>query len=213
MKKCLHVVYINDYFPELWNLTLPTIENYAKRIGADLNIITERKFPEMHIHYEKMQVWNDGKEYDANFLLDCDILINDGFPDFTTIVPRGHVGFNDNYHASNKYNIKENIYFQRDGRDVGIASNAVIGYKETHDIFKPIVDFTMDKWNEISTVRVGDIDEYVLSYNLAKYGLKYTGITWLDWQRYYFVHLGTEPRDECIETAKTILTIWKNSSK
>ena len=59
MKKLIHCVYINDFFPELWKLTLPTIKQYAYNIGAELNIITKRKFPQWHINYEKIQVYED----------------------------------------------------------------------------------------------------------------------------------------------------------
>lgn len=209
--KCIHIVNINNYFPELWELTFPTIYRYANRINADINIISKRKFPDWHIHYEKMQVYRDGYGHMANFLLDMDILIHPQFPDFTQIVPIHHVGFNDNYHASSKFNIKDNGYFLRDGRDVGIASNAVVSYATTHDIFEPLnirpyqaKDFT----ENICLVREGDIDEYCLSHNLAKYGLKYTGITWEDWQRQYFIHLGTGDRKLAIDTAKQILQNW-----
>lgn len=208
MKKIIHVVYINDYFPELWALCFPTIQAYAHKIGAELNIITQRKFPNWHINYEKMQVYEAGKHADANFLLDCDILIHPQFPDFSTgITFPHHIAFNDNYHASTKFDVSNNIYFQRDGRDVGIASNAVISFKSTHDIWKPL-NTTPERGKQITLVREGDIDEYALSHNMAKYGLKYTGITWEEWQRYYFVHIGCGDRRLAISQAKEVLAKW-----
>lgn|SRR5574343_105855 len=210
MKKRIHVVYISDFFPELWELTYPTIKAYAERIGADLNIITDRMF-DLHINYEKMQVWYAGKDYDANFLVDADVLIHQHFPDFTTIVPQHHVGFNDNYNASRKFNIEDNIYFQRDGRDVGIASNAVVTYKSTHDLWQPNFSNKFVQ-QRICKVREGDIDEYNLSLNLAKYGLKYCGLTWERYQRYYFVHIGTGDRDLALKQAKHVLETWSEQS-
>jgi hypothetical protein len=203
--KIVHVVYINDYFPELWKYTFPSIEYYARKIGAELNVITERKFPDWHIHYEKAQVWEAGKNADANILFDSDILIHPEFPDFTDIVPEHHVGFNDNYFASDKF--LPNDYFIRDGRNVGIASNVVVSYKSTHDFWKPL-NITPEQGNKITIVRPGDIDEYLLSHNLAKYGLKYTGITWEDWQRQYLIHTGTGDRDLAIQMAKKAYTEW-----
>ena len=210
MKKIIHVVYINDFFPELWDITLPSIKEYAYRTRSELNIITKRKFPEWHINYEKIQVYEDGKNADCNFLLDADILIHPKFPDFSDgITFPHHIAFNDNYHASTKFNIKENIYFQRDGRDVGIASNAVISFKSTHDVWEPL-SITPEEGKQITFVREGDIDEYFLSHNMAKYGLKYTGITWEPWQRYYFVHLGTGDRQLAMDTAYKTLYNWKH---
>jgi hypothetical protein len=208
MKKLIHCVYINDFFPELWKLTLPTIKQYAYSIGAELNIITERKFPQWHINYEKVQVYEDGKYADANFLIDADILIHKDFPDFSSgITFPHHIAFNDNYHASTKFHIKDNINFQRDGRDVGIASNAVISFKSTHDIWTPL-DITPQEGRQITHVREGDIDEYTLSNNMARFGLKYTGITWEEWQRNFFVHIGTGNRKEAMDLANKTLYNW-----
>ena len=208
MKKLIHCVYINDFFPELWKLTLPTIKQYAYNIGAELNIITERKFPQWHINYEKIQVYQDGKNADANFLIDADILIHKDFPDFSSgITFPHHIAFNDNYHASTKFHIKDNINFLRDGRDVGIASNAVISFKSTHDIWTPL-DITPQEGKQITHVREGDIDEYTLSNNMARFGLKYTGITWEEWQRNFFVHIGTGNRKEAMDLANKTLYNW-----
>ena len=208
MKKVIHVVYIDDYFPELWSMTLPTIRAYADRIGADLNVITQRKFPQWHINYEKAQVYEAGCHADANFLIDADILIHPQFPDFATgITFPHHIAFNDNYHASTKFAIEDNIYFQRDGRDVGIASNAVISFRSTHDVWQPL-SITPDQGKAITKVREGDIDEYLLSHNMAKYGLKYTGITWEEWQRYFFVHIGCGDRMKALEVARDTLREW-----
>ncbi len=212
MRKGVHVVYIDDFFPELWALTYPTIKAYADRIGADLNVITGRKYSHMHINYEKFQVWIDGMCYNANFLVDADVLIHKEFPDFTTIVPPHHVGFNDNYFASDKFTIEETNVFLRDGRNVGIASNAVITYTSTHDLWEPIDWLRMEDFESISKVRLGDVDEFNLSWNLAKYGLKYTGITWEDWQRYYFVHIGTGDRELALKQAEAVLNTWRNEN-
>jgi hypothetical protein len=209
MKKIIHCVYINDYFPELWEMCLPTIKQYAHKTQSELNIITQRKFTDWHINYEKFQVYQDGKHADCNFLIDADVLIHPQFPDFSTgITLPHHIAFNDNYHASTKFHVDNNIYFQRDGRDVGIASNAVISFKSTHEVWEPL-NITPDEGRKITHVREGDIDEYTLSLNMAKYGLKYTGITWEEWQRYYFVHIGCGDRTKALDLARQTLYNWK----
>jgi hypothetical protein len=208
MKKIIHCVYINNYFPELWRYTYPTLVAYANRIGADLNIIEKRKFHDWHINYEKMQVHELGKDADANFLVDSDVLIHPQFPDFIDIIPRHHIAFNDNYNASTKFVL--NDYFVRDGRDVGIATNAVVSYRSTHDVWEPLT-ITPEEGREITLVREGDIDEYCLSHNMAKYGLKYTGITWEDWQRQYLVHTGTGDRELAIRMAEEAYELWNLS--
>tara|TARA_Y100000033_G_scaffold50633_1_gene61677 strand:+ start:1813 stop:2439 length:627 start_codon:yes stop_codon:yes gene_type:complete len=207
MKKILHLVNIGDFFPELFSLSFPTVQAYAERCGYEINLITERKFPEFHINYEKMQVWEDGKDADVNLLVDADVLIHPHFPDVKDIVPPHHIAFNDNYNASSKFNL--NDYFLRDGRDVGIASNFVVSYRSTHDLWRPL-EITPDEGRRITFVREGDIDEYCISQNMSKYGLRYTGITWEPWQREFLIHTGTGDKPLALRMAHEALNKWKN---
>jgi hypothetical protein len=207
MKKIIHIVNIGDFFPELFAMTFPTVQAYAQRNGYEINLIKKRKFPDFHINYEKMQVWEDGKDADINLLVDADVLIHPGFPDVMNIVPPHHIGFNDNYHASSKFHT--NHYFLRDGRDVGIASNFVVSYRSTHDVWEPLT-ITAAQGRRITFVREGDIDEYCLSHNMAKYGLRYTGITWEPWQREFLIHTGTGDRALALRMAHEALNKWKN---
>ena len=207
MKKILHLVNIGDFFPELFSLTFPTVQAYAERCGYEINLITERKFPEFHINYEKMQVWEDGKDADVNLLVDADVLIHPHFPDVKDNVPPHHIAFNDNYNASSKFNL--NDYFLRDGRDVGIASNFVVSYRSTHDLWRPL-EITPDEGRRITFVREGDIDEYCISQNMSKYGLRYTGITWEPWQREFLIHTGTGDKPLALRMAHEALNKWKN---
>ena len=118
MKKLIHVLNINDFFPELFALTFPTIQAYAERHGFLINLITERKFPDYPINYEKMQVFQDGMGADLNMLCDADMLIHPHFPDVHEIVKNpAYVAFNDNYNISTKYYADRIPYFKRDGRD------------------------------------------------------------------------------------------------
>ena len=52
MRKLIHVLNINDFFPELFALTFPTIKAYADRTGFTINLITERKFPNYPNNYD-----------------------------------------------------------------------------------------------------------------------------------------------------------------
>jgi hypothetical protein len=205
VKKIVHCVYIGDYFPDLWQYTLPTIKLYANRINADLNIITERKFPEWHINYEKMQVWEDGKGADLNLLVDADVLIHPYFPDIEQIIPLHHVAFQESYNASRKFKLNE--CFERDGRDVGVVSNVVVSGKSTHCLWEPL-NISPDEGKKITIVREGDIDEYNLSRNVAKYGLKYTGVTWEDWHKEYLIHIGTEDKNSSVKFAEKMIHEW-----
>ena len=220
MKKLIHIVNINNFFPELFALTYPTIRDYAEKYGYMINMITERKFPEYPINYEKFQVYEDGKEAEVNILCDADMLIHPEFPDVVSRLRRDSIAFNDNYNISWKYHVEKIPYFMRDGRDVGIATNFVVTSDWTHDAWKPI-PLSPKEIEDLAKKEVTEggsdpsqrgwghyADEFALSYNLAKYGLKYTGVTWEDWMRPWLVHTGTGDKNEALEIARRTLAQW-----
>jgi len=210
VSKCIHVVNIGNYLPDVWSVTGPMIKRYADRIGADFNVITERKYSDWNILYEKLQVHKFGRDYDWNLLLDVDVMVHPSFPDFTTLCHSYHVGFNDNFHASEFFDTERNIYFKRDGRNVGIATNAVITCKHTHDLWRPL-DYTATAAKSFLLHSKSHVDEFALSENLARFGLKYNGITWEDWQRYYLVHLGTGiGLKATMDQMRSVLEMWRN---
>lgn len=191
----------------MMELTYPTVYNYANRIGADLVVDTRVTNPYFHIHWEKLKIREYLCGYDYAMLLDADVLIHDEFPDFSNILRNDDwVAVNDTYDFHTKF--KSNRYSIEDGRNVGMASNAIIAAKKNFRLFEDI-DITPSEAKEVCLVREGDIDEYIVSYNLAKYKIPYHGITWELWQRYYFVHIGTGDRIESLRLAKEVLTNWK----
>ena len=217
MKKLIHVVNINNFFPELFALTYPTIESYAQRYGYEINIISERKFPDYPIHYEKFQVFEDGKEALINILCDADMLIHPQFPDMTSHCKRDSIAFNDNYHLSTKYHVDRIPYFMRDGRDVGIATNFVVTSDWTHDAWEPIPLSAKDIESLAKKEVTEDgnqrgwghyADEFAISFNMAKYGLKYTGVTWEEWMRPYLIHTGTGDKPQSLRIARETLAQW-----
>ena len=219
MRKLIHVVNINDFFPELFALTYPTIRSYAERNGYMINMITERKFPDYPINYEKMQVYEDGKDAEVNILCDADMLIHPEFPDVTEFLKRDSIAFNDNYNISWKYHVDRIKYFMRDGRDVGIATNFVVSSDWTHDVWEPLslsqkdIEDLAKKENTDTGGADGRgwghyADEFALSYNMAKYGLKYTGVTWEDWMRPWLIHTGTGDKNEALQIARQTLEKW-----
>jgi hypothetical protein len=199
MKKVIYVVLINDhYLPELRKITIPNIQQYAHRIGADFQLITERKYPDWPITYEKIQIYELGKDNDWNICIDADTLISPKFRDVTTQYGRDVVSFNFAYDA-NAF-LKPDIYFARDGRNVGVAANFIVSSNWTHDLWTPLdIDVTEAKTR---VTRSHIVDEYCLSRNLARYGLKYLGIAPTpDTQRQVF-HIGAEGEDEQLSVNK-----------
>lgn len=201
-KKAIWIVNIGDFNQEITELCLPTIKNYAQKIDADLNIITERKFPDWHITYEKAQVYEGGKNYYWNIVMDTDVLIHHDMPDLTQRVHDFIVGLRDSYPADGSFYM--NDYFYRDRRKVGISGVFAMASKFCHDFWTPLPGKQEDYVAEIH-MRPEEaergvnpthfITEYWLSSNLARFGLKYDGILH-EHERHLFYHTFFAPTDE-----------------
>jgi hypothetical protein len=173
MKKAIWVLNIGNYRPDITKYTLPTIKAYAEKIGAEYHEITERKFPDFPVTYEKMQLWELGKGYDWNVLVDADVLISQALTDITEMVPANYVGAHGSYDISITVKEPDN-YFARDGRQKGVATYFVATSWLTHDLWEPL-DMTAEE--ALSKMkREFVVDEFCASRNLAKYGLKLTGV-------------------------------------
>ena len=168
MKKAVWVVNIDNFLPLTTKYTFKTIAYYANKIGADFNIITKRKFPDFPPTYEKLQIYELGKGYDWNVLIDADMLIHPFLWDITKIVPTTKVGFYAAYDVRQWFEIDD--YFLRDERFLGIASNFIAINKICHDFWTP---FEMS-YNEIKNKsrRYHGIEDYCFARNLARFGLK-----------------------------------------
>ena len=206
--KALFIVRVNDYFPELCEITIPRIREYAKRIGAEFIEITERKYSDFPPTYEKMQVYDLGKDYDWCILSDVDNMIHPNCIDFTTWLDSAYVGYFSGFEADTMFEVDK--YFKRDRRNLGIASGFVVTSSLTHDLWTPL-EFS---WEEARkrTKREFIIDEYCLSRNMAKFGLKFTGLNINKVIGDMVIHLGVEERSDrkfIVERAKSLDVEWK----
>ena len=173
---------INNYFPELMELTIPTMKNYAKKIGAEFIEITERKFPDYHIHYEKLQIFELGKDSHFNIFFDGDIVVNPNMIDLSKQDPN-FVYIKDGYSANTKFT--QNRFFYEDKRNQGISSCFLATSNLTHNIWEPLELTGKEISNRIFTAKenldkgiTSDFyqEEYVLSNNLAKYKYNFSGV-------------------------------------
>ena len=210
-RTCIYVVRVNDYWPELCNLTIPNLRRYARKIGADFVEITERKYPDFPPTYEKVQVHDLGWQNEWNILIDADFLLHPLTPDFRLALPPRVVGFDYGYAASSFLDTRSK-YFLRYGQDRGIATGLVVTNNVTHDLWTPL-EFG---WEEARkrTKREFIIDEYCLSRNLARLGLPYVGLFQeMPDLRKCLVHLGTEEkskeeRQAVLDRALSLLREW-----
>jgi hypothetical protein len=206
--KTLYTVCVDDYFPELTQYTIPNLERFAQRIGAKFHVISDRKYPEFPPTYEKLQIHTLGKDNDWNILVDADAMFSPQMFDPTSVVAPNYIGYHMEFDASLLFEPDE--YFFRDGRKKGIATTFMVVPRACHDIWTPL-EFSADV-AKTKTKRWFIVDEYCVSRNLARFGLKQTGILEGDSSHLYkHFDLTTESpsKELVVELAKKFAKDWK----
>jgi hypothetical protein len=185
VKKCIFTLNLNpeQYLP-ITDLTYPLIRRYADKIQADFRIISERKFPEWTTTYEKLQVYELGKEYDWSMFIDCDALVHPDTFDFTEHIGKDTVLHNANDMANVRF--RYDRFFRRDGRNIGSPTWLCLASDWCRELYKPLDDLAPEEayaniFPVASETLAGIepsrlIEDYVMSRNIAKYGLKFATI-------------------------------------
>lgn len=222
MKKTVWTLNVGgNYAPEITANTYPLLRHYADKIGADFHIITERKFPDFPIVYEKLQIFELGRDTDWNIYIDSDALVHPDMFDVTEHLHKDTVLHNGNDMAGNRW--RYDRFFRRDGRHIGSCNWFTIGSDWCIDLWKPLDDIslatavgnislTQHEKNSGSMQADHLIDDYTLSRNIAKYGLKFDTLTNIQ-QRgndrgEYLWHIYTVSIDEKVSKMKEILARW-----
>jgi hypothetical protein len=223
MKKNLYVMNIGDYNPQMTALTMPLFKHYAMKIRAELFEITEVKFPDKPMVYEKFQIWKLAHDHPADWhiYLDIDTAIHPNFPDFVEYYGKNTVASYRKEPAMVKYVSDE--YFRRDGRFIGIGGFFTAASDWCLDFWHPLDDLTTEEaMTRIHTTIIEQglgiparhlFEEYVLSRNLAKYGLKHETIldvfnrSGLQHANYLWHAYGLPPQDK-LERLRALLDAW-----
>lgn len=225
MKKLLFRLNINDYEPEITALTYPLFERYAKKIGAEIVTINQRKFPEWDLDYEKLQIYQISKDEKADWMIyiDSDAVIHPELPDLTNLIPRDTIAHNGMDFAPIRWTYDEAGYFQRDGRHLGSCNWLAIGSYWCRDLWRPLDDLTPEQAvanitpiiEEQRTVVTAShlVSDYALSRNIARFGLKATTLIDL-WKSKglnpnFFWHAYTIPPDEKLIEIRKVIKDWK----
>ncbi len=178
--KAVWVLNIGDYAPEITEVTYPYIKAYAEKIGADFNQITERHWPEAPTTYEKLQLHWLGEKYDWNIYIDSDALVHPDMFDVTRhIYPDTVLQYGSDL-AGTRW--RDDKYFRRDTRQISSCNWFTVASKDCLDLWHPLEDLSIEQalgnlrpsLKERPTCSDGHlIDDYVLSRNIARYGLHY----------------------------------------
>jgi len=213
MKKTLWTLNINDYAPEIREITYPFLKGYAKKIGAEFREITERKFPDFPVSYEKMQLHELGKDSDWTIFFDADALIHPDAPDFTNFLSKDTIAYNRMDFANIRF--KYDKYFKRDGRNLGTGSWVTFASNWCLDVWRPseepfdkiVQNVTPTLKEQMHGVEAGHLcDGYNQSRNIARFGLKVKKIVDIleeyDLGKGCFYHVYLNTREEKVKLLK-----------
>jgi len=184
IKKTVYTMSIdNKYAPEICELTFPFIQAYAKKIDAEFFIITERKFPEWPFACEKFQLYELAKEHqnDWTIFFDADTLIHPNFYDVTETVGKDTTVSNGTDFSPQRFRSDE--CFLRDGRFIGKGNWLGVTSDWCLDYWKPLTDMSQEEAISRITPTNAEVnfgvtsryllDDFIVSRNIAKYGLKH----------------------------------------
>ncbi len=175
-KKCVHIMVMPGWQASLAEVTLPHLKRYAEKIGADLNIISQRRFPHWPLSFEKHQIFEAGKEYDWNLYFDVDVLIHPDMDDVTLRHPPEKVG-NWWYQDVRRICEAERIdVFRQDGRYYGVADCFVGTSRKTHGLWTPLTGSIEQYTPLLTTADRTCITTFSLSHNLARFKYPIEGV-------------------------------------
>lgn len=222
-RKTVYTLNLGPYAPEVTALTYPLLEAWVRRIGAEFVVIEERRFPTWPVCYEKLQIYEraQARGDDWSIFVDSDALVHPDTPDFTLLIPRDTVA----HYAADMAAVRWDYdrYFRRDGRHVGSGNWLAIASAWCVDLWRPLDDLTLEEARArihpaAFEVRAGItpdhlLDDFVLSRNIAKYGLKFTTIKQVQEQTgctgEFFHHEYLMPVEQKVALLKQTLTNWK----
>jgi len=182
MKKLVVSLNIGNYAPKIRKICTPYARYWAKKIGADFKWITKPKFNRTP-NYEKFQIYEMSKKYDWTFFIDADLLIPIDWIDPTEFLEKDCVLFNDTDFANHRF--RYDHCFRRSHSNYGATTWFCAFSDWTRDAWRPMElqdDMTWKKAIEnIRPIQIEKnfgidrehiVDDYLVSRNIAKYGLK-----------------------------------------
>jgi hypothetical protein len=224
MRKALFLVNIDNYAPKIRELTYPLFRFYAKKIGAELVEIEERKFPEWPIVYEKLQIYElaNRMELDWAIYFDSDCLVHPDCIDFTNFLPDDTCLHNAQDFANIRFRYDE--FLRADGRNIGTCGWFVVAPKKCFQLWEPIdkpLEWVLDQCSAVEMEinnglgnRDHYVEDYTISRNIAKYHLKHDTVREMLPRigappNGFFWHQYTIPDDEKVRLMRDMLWQWK----
>lgn len=222
-KKTLYTLNVDDYAPDICALTYPLLRRYAAKIGAEFVVIDQRKNPTLPPVYEKLQIFDLEQERQSDWILffDSDAIVHPDMPDVTEVLPRDTVLHNGTDYAACRYVYDD--YFRRDGRHVSSCNWFTVASRWCLDVWRPLEDLTVEQAvarirptvieNTVGITADHLIDDFILSRNIARFGLKVKTFRELLaplglHESQFLWHQYTMPAEEKLRLIKQVLSAW-----
>ena len=187
MKKLVVTLDIGAYLPEITRYTFPMMRTWAAKIGAEFLILTERKLTKpgdgKPLNFEKFQLQQVVPNYDWTYFLDSDAFVHPDTPDWVEMVhDKSVVLFSGTDPRTTRF--RATNYTRRARCHIGACTwNVICSDWTGADLWQPpehydeAVANIVPIWNEVKTGHCPHahlIDDYQLSENIARFGLKTT---------------------------------------
>jgi hypothetical protein len=227
IKKTVYTLNINNYAPELLEFTRPFLDHWIKKIGANHFEIKDRKYPNLDIEMEKLQIYDLAQihQNDWSIYIDLDALVHPELFDITDHLNKDTVLHVGNDFAGLRWSYDR--FFRRDGRHIGSCNWFAMASDWNIELWKMPEDITYDEM--IKNIHPLPIErhtvikpahlvtDYILSRNIAKYGLKFQTLNQICIDNgmpdsAFFYHLFLVPLDKKIESVCEKIYDWYNYS-
>lgn len=135
---------------------------------------------------EKLQIFDLAKQDGAEWAIyvDADTLISPDFFDITDHLGKDTVAHNGSDMAGTRW--KYDQYFRRDNRHIGSGNWFAVASEWCLDLWHPLTDLTLDEALDNINLTIAErnfglkrehlIDDYILSRNIARFGLKFKNV-------------------------------------
>ena len=207
---------IGDYHQALAEYTLPSIEKYANRIGADFLNITEHNPNYITQKWNKFYIFELLNKYKRILYLDVDLIVRDDCPSLFDVVPEDKLGmFNEGKYAPrSEYLQQASEYYKEplkkwNGR---FYNSGVMVISRMHkQLFRMPrgVDFVETDQPYINLrINNDEVKMHELHYKFNRMDIldKVTGISRLD---SYIVHYAGAPKEQIFGVMLRDIEQWK----
>jgi len=210
---------IGDYYQEISKYTLPFLENYAKKIGADFLNITEHNPDYITQKWNKFHINKLLNDYKRIIYLDIDMIIRDDCPNLFEIVPENKLGMFNEGRYSSRYEYLEQAgkYYGEDLKKWNgkfYNSGVMVISRRHSQIFKlpKGIDFVETDQPYINLRILNDgVDMFDLDWKFNRMDIldKFCGISRLD---SYIVHYAGAPKNMIFDVMSRDIEQWKEDS-